>query len=192
MSIEAAKNWRDYLWEATRKTRTLLFSTDVSGRSVRDTMDRLLALEADDAERPITLLLNTPGGSVSDGYALVDMLRFIQSPVRVVGMGVVASMGISILLSVEKPYRVCLPNTRFMLHQPRFLGTVTGQVSDLEITASEMVKMKNKSNEEVAAGTGQPLAKVEKDTRRDLWLTADEALEYGLISRIIQSATELD
>ncbi len=186
------KSWRDYIWEATKKTRTLLFSTDVNSRSVRDTIDRLLALEADDPEKPITIILNSPGGSVSDGYALVDIIRFIQPPVRMIGTGVVASMGISLLISVPKERRLSLPNTRFMLHQPRFMGTVRGVVSDLEITATEMVKMKDKSNQEVADATGQPLDKVDKDTRRDLWLTAAEALEYGLISRIVESVSEVE
>ena len=125
-----------------------------------------------------------------DGYALVDMIRFIQPPVTVIGSGMVASMGISILLSVPPERRFSLPNARYMLHQPRFMGTVRGQVSDLEITATEMVKMKDKSNAEVAKGTGQPLEKVEEDTRRDLWLTASEALEYGLVCKLIDSAPD--
>ncbi|MFT7625710.1 MAG: ATP-dependent Clp protease protease subunit [Myxococcota bacterium] len=185
------KSWQDYVWEATKKTRTLLFSTDVSSRSVRETIDRLLALEADNAEKPITIILNTPGGSVSDGYALVDVIRFIQPEVRMIGTGVVASMGISLLISVAKENRLTLPNTRFMLHQPRFMGTVRGQVSDLEITATEMVKMKDKANQEVANATGQSVSKIEADTRRDLWLTAQEALEYGLVARIINNVSDL-
>ena len=191
MSNEGNKRWSDYVREATRKTRTLLFSTDVNAKSVRDTIDRLLALEADDPDKPITMILNSPGGSVSDGYALVDIIRFIRPPVRMIGSGMVASMGISLLLSVEKGNRFTLPNTRFMLHQPRFMGTVQGAVSDLEITAAEMVKMKDKSNQEVADATGQTLEKVEKDTRRDLWLTAEEALDYGLVDRIIQNVNEI-
>lgn len=191
MSGEHTRSWADYVWEATRKTRTLLFSTDVTGRSVRDTIDRLLALEADDPEAGITIIVNSPGGSVNDGYALVDMIRFIQCPVTIIGSGVVASMGISILLSVPADCRLSLPNTRYMLHQPRFMGTVRGVVSDLEITALEMVKMKDKSNEEVANATGQSIEKVDKDTRRDLWLTAPEALEYGLVCRIIDSVHDI-
>lgn len=181
-----------HVWEAMRKTRTILFSSDVSSKSVQATIERLLALEADDPARPITIVLNTPGGSVNDGYALVDVIRFVQPPVRIIGTGLVASMGISLIISVDKPFRMCLPNTRFMLHQPRFMGTVYGSASDLEITATEMVKMKDKSNQEVADATGQPLEKVERDTRRDLWLTASEALEYGLVSRIVRSVAELD
>ena len=186
-----SKSWKDYVWEATRKTRTVLFSSDVSNRSVRDTVDTLLALEADDADKPLTILINSPGGSVNDGYALVDIIRFVTPPVRVVGAGLVASMGISLLLSVEKEHRFCLPNTRFMLHQPRFMGIVRGSVTELEITATEMLKMKDKSNQEVADATGQKLAKVAKDTARDLWLNAEEALEYGLVSRVISDISEL-
>lgn len=191
MSTEPARHWRDYVWETIRKTRTVLFSSDVSHVSVRDTIDTLLALEVDDPDRPITLIINSPGGSVSDGYALVDIIRFIKPDVTCVGAGMVASMGISLLLSVPKERRVSLPHTRYMLHQPRFMRTVTGSASDLEITANEMVKMKDKSNEEVAAATGRPVEQVDKDTRRDLWLNASEALEYGLVDRIVESADEL-
>jgi ATP-dependent Clp protease protease subunit len=179
------KSWKDYVWEANRKTRTVLFSSDVSNRSVRDTVDTLLALESEDAEKPITILLNSPGGSVSDGYALVDIIRFVTPPVRVVGAGLVASMGISLLLSVDKGRRFCLPNTRFMLHQPRFTGVVRGSVTDLEITANEMLRMKDKGNKEVSDATGVDIEQVAKDTARDLWLSADEAVDYGLVCKII-------
>jgi len=194
MSTSSTDNssWKDKLWDATLKTRTLLFSSGVSSKSVRDTMDQLLALEADNPKKPITIILNSPGGSVSDGYALVDMIRFIKPQVRMVGSGLVASMGISLLISVEKEHRFSMPNTRFMLHQPRFSGMVTGPASDLEITATEIMKMKDKSNREVADATGQPLKRVEKDTARDLWLDADEAKEYGLIDRVITSVNEIE
>lgn len=192
MSTEGSKRWSDYVWEATRKSRTLLFSSAVTSTSVRDMTDRLLALEADSAEQPITIVLNSPGGSVLDGYSLVDMIRFVRPPVRIIGAGLIASMGISILLSVEKQYRFSLPNARFMLHQPRFGGRVLGSISDLEIEAREMVKMKDKSNAEIATATGQPIERIERDTRRDLWLSADEALEYGLVCKIIQSLEDLD
>ncbi|HIA04586.1 MAG TPA: ATP-dependent Clp protease proteolytic subunit [Myxococcales bacterium] len=186
-----SKSWKDFVWESTRKTRTVLFSSDVSNRSVSEIVDTLLALEDDDPEKPITILINSPGGSVNDGYALVDIIRFISPQVRVVGAGLVASMGISLLLSVDKEFRFCLPNTRFMLHQPRFMGTVRGTVAELEITASEMLKMKDKSNQEVADATGQTLDKVAKDTARDFWLGSDEALKYGLVTQVISDVSEL-
>jgi ATP-dependent Clp protease protease subunit len=192
MTDTVAKRAQDYIWEATRKSRILLFSGSVNERSVRDACDRILALEFDDAKKPITLVLNSPGGSVNDGYALVDVLRFVQAPVRVVCTGLVASMGISILIAVDKESRLSLPNARFMLHQPRFGRAVIGSASDLEITAREIIKMKDKSNREVADATGKALEDVERDTKRDLWLSASEAIEYGLISRIIQSINELD
>ena len=191
MTTQSSKRWADYVWESTRKTRTLLFSSAVTSQSVRDTMDQLLALEADDPEKPITILLNTPGGEVLSGYGLVDMIRFVRPQIRIVGAGMIASMGISLLLSVDKEHRYSLPNARFMLHQPRYGGLVQGSISDLEIEAKEMVKMKDKSNREIAAGTGQTVEKIDKDTRRDLWLDADEALEYGLISKIITSVSEI-
>ena len=192
MSTQGSKRWSDYVWDATKKSRTLLFSSAVTSQSVRDMTDRLLALEADDPERPITIILNSPGGSVLDGYGLVDMIRFIRPQVRIVGAGLIASMGISILISVDKPFRFSLPSARYMLHQPRFGGKVAGSISDLEIEAREMVKSKDKANEEIARATGQPVEKVERDTRRDLWLSAEEALDYGLVTRIITSPSELD
>ncbi len=192
MTDTAPKRAQDYIWEATRKSRILLFSGSVNERSVRDACDRILALECDDAKKHITLVLNSPGGSVNDGYAFVDVLRFVQAPVRVVCTGLVASMGISILIAVDKENRLSLPNARFMLHQPRFGRAVIGSASDLEITAREIIKMKDKSNREVADATGKALEDVERDTRRDLWLSASEAMEYGLISRIIQSINELE
>ena len=192
MSTATRKSWADHVWETARKTRTLLFSTDVRSGSVAKTIDQLLALEADDADKPITLIINPPGGSVSDGYALVDIIRFIRPPVRIVGTGMVASMGISLLISTDADRRFSLPNTRFMLHQPRYGGVVRGLVSDLEISAKEMIKLKDKANEEVANATGQPVDKVDKDTRRDLWLSAQEALDYGLVCRILQSVSELE
>ncbi len=181
----------DSLFDAMRRTRTILFSSDVNSKSVRECIEKLLVLEADDADKPITILLNSPGGSVSDGYALVDVIRFIRPPVRVVGAGMVASMGISLILSVPAERRFSLPSTRFMLHQPRFMGLVTGQISDLEITAIEMVKMKDKSNREVAERTGQSIEKIEQDTKRDLWLSATEAKEYGIVSAVIESVRDI-
>ena len=191
MSEKKNEMWKNKLWETTKKTRTVLFSEAVTSRSVQDAIQQLLALEADDPKKQITLLLNSPGGSVDSGYALVDVIRFMKPPLRVVSMGLVASMGISILLSVEKKQRFSLPNTRFMLHQPRYFDTVRGTASDLEITAIEMVKMKDKSNQEIAKATGQPVEKVQKDTARDLWLDAEEALEYGLIHQIVTGVAEL-
>ena len=191
MTDVASKRWAVYVWESTRKTRTLLFSSAVTSKSVRDTMDQLLALEADNPKKPVTIILNTPGGEVLSGYGLVDMIRFVRPQVRVVGAGMIASMGISILLSVEKKFRYSLPNARFMLHQPRYGGLVQGSISDLEIEAKEMVKMKDKSNREIAAGTGQSVEKIDRDTRRDLWLDAEEAVGYGLVSKIITSVSEI-
>lgn len=191
MADETDKAQSNPLWDALKKTRTIVFSSDVSSKSVRAATARLLALEAEDPAKPITLWLNTPGGAVLPGYGFCDMLRFVSAPVRVVGAGMVASMGISILLSVPKERRFSFPNTRYMLHQPRFSGPVVGSISDLEIEAAEMVKMKDKTNQEIAAATGQSVEKIDHDTRRDLWLSADEALAYGLVSKIIRAPGDL-
>jgi ATP-dependent Clp protease protease subunit len=191
MSEKKNEMWKNKLWETTKKTRTVLFSEDVTSQSVQSAMQQLLALEADDPKKLITLLLNSPGGSVDSGYAWVDVIRFMKPPLRVISMGLVASMGISILLAADKKQRFSLPNTRFMLHQPRYFDTVRGTASDLEITAIEMVKMKDKSNREISKATGQPLEKIEKDTARDLWLDAEEALKYGLVHQVITRVDEL-
>ena len=145
-----------------------------------------LALESND---PIYLFICSNGGHVESGDAIYDAIRFIEAPVYTIGTGWVASAGASIYLAADKANRYSLPNTRYMLHQP--LGGVRGSVSDIEITASEIIKVRERINALISEATGQPLDKVTKDTDRDYWMTAQEAKEYGLVNEVIQSVSEL-
>lgn len=177
--------------ERLLKTRTVLLSSEVSSATARRVVERLLVLEAEDPEAPITLMLNSPGGEVHSGFGIYDVIRFIRPPVKVVCAGLTASIATIILLAVKKDDRVALPNARLLIHQPLFSGEVYGPASDLEITANEILKSKARINQILADGTGQPLERVQRDTERDFWLSAEEAVEYGLVSRVVTSRNEL-
>jgi ATP-dependent Clp protease protease subunit len=152
---------------------------------------QLLALEQADPEAPITMILNSPGGSVTDGFAIYDMMRFIQPEVRVVCTGLAASIATIILLGAPKEQRLAMPNTKLLIHQVYIPGVIRGQATDLEITAKDLLQTKRRINELLAAETGQTLERVEKDSNRDYWMTAEEAVEYGLLSRIVTSRADL-
>lgn len=153
---------------------------------------QLLALEADDPEKPITMILNSPGGSVSDGFAIYDAMRFIQPEVRVVCTGLAASIATVILLGAPKEQRLAMPSCKLLIHQVYLPGVVRGQATDLEITARELMQTRQRINELYVEETGQPLDRIEKDTNRDYWMTAEEAVEYGLIARVVHSRADLD
>ncbi|NOZ00767.1 MAG: ATP-dependent Clp protease proteolytic subunit [Deltaproteobacteria bacterium] len=177
--------------ERMLKSRTILLSSDVKPDTARRIVEQLLVMEAEDPKAPITLIINSPGGDVHSGFAIYDVIRFIQPRVRIVCAGLTASIATVILLSVKKEDRLALPNARLLLHQPLFHSEVFGPASDLEITAVEIIKTKERLNEMIAKETGQPLEKVAKDTERDFWLSAAEAKKYGLISRIVKSRKDL-
>jgi len=152
---------------------------------------QLLALEHADPEAPITMILNSPGGSVTDGFAIYDMMRFIQPEIRVVCTGLAASIATIILLGAPKEQRLAMPNTKLLIHQVYIPGVIRGQATDLEITAKDLLQTKKRINELLAAETGQTLERVEKDSNRDYWMTAEEAVEYGLISRLVTTRADL-
>jgi ATP-dependent Clp protease protease subunit len=174
------------------KSRTVLLSSDVSPVSARRVIEQLLVLEAEDPAAPITLLVNSPGGEVHSGFAVYDVIRFIRCPVRVVCAGLTASIATVILLAVPRERRFALPQARLLIHQPLFHGEVFGPASDLEITATEILKTKSRINSLIAEETGRPLAQVERDTERDHWLSAQESVEYGLVSRVLVTRSELE
>ncbi|GMV38899.1 MAG: ATP-dependent Clp protease proteolytic subunit 2 [Myxococcales bacterium] len=180
------------LEEKLFKTRQLMLSGGVNEKLARGIITSLLALEADDPKKPITILMNSPGGSVNDGMAIYDTIRFIEAPVRIVCLGLAASIATIILIAADKSRRLCLPNTRLLIHQPLIPMQVFGPASDLEITATEILKTREKINHMLADACGQPLARVEKDTQRDYWMSAEQALEYGLISGIVSTRAELE
>jgi ATP-dependent Clp protease protease subunit len=174
------------------KSRALLIHGAIHDKLTKQTINHALLLEQEDPEKDITVFLNSPGGSVTDGFAIFDTLRFIQPKVKIVCAGLCASIATIILLAAEKEHRLTLPHTRFLIHQPLIMGQVVGPASDLEITANEIIKTRSMINKMLARETGQPLSRVERDVQRDFWMRAEEAEDYGLIHRIISSRSDLD
>lgn len=146
---------------------------------------QLLFLEHEDPKKEIKLYLNTPGGSVSAGMAIYDTMQYVKPDVATICVGIAASMGAVLLAAGKKGKRFALPNSQILLHQ--VMGGAEGQAADVEIAAKQILKIKSKLNQVLAKHTGQPLARIEKDTDRDFWLTADEAKEYGIIDQTIKS-----
>jgi ATP-dependent Clp protease, protease subunit len=179
----------DPLRERLFKSRTLIVSGEINQKVAATVMAQLLALSAD-SEEPITLYINSQGGHVESGDTIHDMIRYVRPRVRIVGTGWVASAGALIFISVPREDRLCLPNTRFLLHQPA--GGAGGTAADIDIEAREILKMRERLNRLFSRETGQPLERIEDDTRRNFWLDANAAIEYGLVGRIIQSERELD
>jgi ATP-dependent Clp protease protease subunit len=152
------------------------------------TVERLIAL-SHVSDEPIKLLISSPGGHVESGDAIHDMIKFIKAPVITIGTGWVASAGTHIYLAAEKANRVCLPNTRFMIHQPS--GGAGGPATDIAIQAREILRTRERIAQVVADATGHPLDKVMLDMERDHWMSANDAIAYGIVSRIIQNESEL-
>jgi len=170
------------------KARTVLIFGEVDMKMAERVSAQLLAYAAE-GEGDIRVIVNSPGGHVESGDTIHDMIRFVGPRVKMIGTGWVASAGAHIFLGAKKENRFCLPFTRFLLHQP--LGGVRGQATDIEIEAEEILKMRERLIREIAAETGQPYEKVVKDTERNFWMGAEEAVKYGLASKVISSASEL-
>lgn len=171
------------------ETRQILLSGEVNKALAEKIVRQLLVLEAA-SDKPIYIYIDSPGGDVDAGYAIFDMIRFVKAPVYCVGMGLVASAGALILLAADKSRRVGLPNSHYLIHQP--LSGIKGVATDIEIHAQELEKTKAKINDLIAQETGKPLEQVAKDTDRDYWLSATEALEYGLISKVVSKREDLE
>jgi ATP-dependent Clp protease protease subunit len=169
-------------------SRTILICSEIDAQVAQYIVAQALALSTV-SDDDITVFVHSPGGHVESSDTIHDVLSFIKPRVRMVGTGWVASGGAHIFLSAEREDRYCLPNTRFLIHQP--LGGAGGRATDLEIEAAEIIKMRARLNRIIAEKTGQPLKKVEKDTERNYWMSATEAKEYGIVGRIIASADEL-
>lgn len=172
------------------KQRKVLIFGGINDRIAKDVTGRLLALAGASAD-PIDVYINSPGGHVESGDTIHDMIRFVDgaAPVRVIGTGWVASAGAHIYLAGRKENRFCLPQTRFLLHQP--MGGVRGPAVDIDIEAKEIVKMRERLNRLIARETGQPYEKVARDTDRNHWMSAEEAIAYGMVSKVISSVTDL-
>ena len=177
-----------FLEEALFKARTILLTGGVDDKLARRVCERLLALSAESHD-PILLIISSPGGHVESGDMIHDMIRFVEAPVKVLGSGWVASAGALIYAAAKKENRYSLPNTRFLLHGPR--GGVGGQASDVEIQVREIVRMRERLNTIFAEATGQPLERIKSDTDRDYWMSAQEAVDYGLVSQIVQHKSDI-
>ena len=178
----------DFLVQKALKTRTILLSGEIN-KGLAERVVRQLILLEDDSSDPIKIFVDSPGGDADAGFAIFDMVRFVKPRVIVVGMGLVASAAAIILLAAPKEDRVGLPNSHYLIHQP--LSGMRGVATEIEIHARELEKLRDKINRLIADETGQKLEKVAKDTDRDYWMNADEALQYGLISRVIKKGSDL-
>ena len=170
------------------KSRSVLLSGEINKRLAERVIKQLILLE-EDGDDPIRVFIDSPGGDADAGYAIFDMLRFVNPPVVTIGMGLVASAAAIVLLAAPGERRIGLPNSHYLIHQP--LSGIRGVATEIEIHARELEKLRAKINQMIAEETGQSLAKVEQDTDRDYWLSAEEAQEYGLVSRIIANRSEL-
>jgi ATP-dependent Clp protease protease subunit len=174
--------------QALFKSRTVLIFGEVDMKMAERVTAQLLAYAAD-GDGDIRVILNSPGGHVESGDTIHDVIRFCGPKVKIVGTGWVASAGAHIFLGASRENRFCLPFTRFLLHQP--LGGVRGQVSDIEIEAEEILKMRERLNREIAAETGQSFEKVVADTERNFWMGAEDAVKYGLVGKVVSRADEV-
>ena len=176
------------LEKALLDSRTVLLTGGIDDKQARRVSERLLALSAISSD-PILLVLSSPGGHVESGDMIHDMIKFVRPRVRILGTGWVASAGALIYAAARREDRFCLPNTRFLLHEPR--GGVGGQASDVEIQAREIIKMRERLNKIFAAATGQPLSRIKEDTDRDYWMQAEDAVAYGLVGKIVSGWDEV-
>ena len=170
------------------KSRNVIIAGQIDDKMAQKTVTHLLAL-AEDGDDPINLFISSPGGHVESGDMVHDMIRFIRPTVRTIGSGWVASAGALIFIGAEKKNRFCLPNTRFLLHQPS--GGIGGTATDMQIQAEQLRLMRERFDKLFAEATGQKPEKIRKDTMRDFWLNTDEALAYGLLGKVITSVDEL-
>jgi ATP-dependent Clp protease protease subunit len=177
-----------FMDEKLFKSRSITIFGEINDRIARTVTERLLALASENDE-PIHLYISSPGGHVESGDVVYDMIKFIKPEVKVIGTGWVASAATTIFLAAAKENRFALPNTRFLIHQPS--GGSLGVASDIAIQAKEIIKMRARINRLIAEETGQPLERVEKDTDRDYWMSVEEAIDYGIVSKVVRSITEI-
>ncbi len=163
--------------------RIIVLSDEVNSQTASLVVAQLLFLESQDSEKDISLYINSPGGSVTDGMAIYDTMQYIKCDVSTICIGMAASMGAFLLSSGAKGKRICLPNAEVMIHQP--LGQTQGQATEIEIAAKHILKTKEKLNRIMAKNCGRPIEDLMRDTDRDNWLTAEEALAYGLVDKVI-------
>src|SRR5471030_1352408 len=181
------KEPKSKLEEKFLETRTILLFGEISQKSAREVCEKLILLSALN-DKDIKVIINSQGGHVEAGDTIHDMLTFVKPKVKILGTGWVASAGALIYAAVPTDQRYSLPNTRFMLHQPS--GGVGGQASDISIEAQEILKMRDRLNKIFSVQTGQPVERIERDTDRNFWMSADEAKAYGLVGKVITSQVD--
>ncbi|HVW29108.1 MAG TPA: ATP-dependent Clp protease proteolytic subunit [Polyangiaceae bacterium] len=188
VKLDPTRGPRPFVAERLFAARTVLVFGEVTAALAESVSSQLLALAAVD-EQPIRLVINSPGGHVESGDTIHDVIRFITPEVRVLGTGWVASAGALIFAAAERKNRFALPNTRFLLHQP--LGGIGGPATDMEIEAAQILAMRERLNRIFAAATGQAYEKIAKDTERNHWMSAQQAVDYGLVGRIVENHEQL-
>lgn len=184
----SGRNAPDVIEKALFQARVVMLTGEINDIQARRVTERLFALASDNSN-PITFVISSPGGHVESGDMIHDAVRFIDAPVQMLGTGWVASAGALIYCAAPRERRFCLPNTRFLLHEPR--GGVGGMASDVEIQAREILRMRERLNKIFAEATGQPADKIKRDVDRDYWMLAEEAKAYGLVGRIVNKQSEL-
>ena len=178
------------LAEKLLKARTIIISKQVDDKLAAAVIAQLRILEDDDGKKPITFIVNSPGGSADSGFAIRDYARFITPPVRSIVCGICASAAVMIHLAARKDNRYCTPSSRFLLHQPS-MGA-RGQASDLEILSAEIDRIKAMYNDIVAEETGRSAKQIEKDVHRDFWIPAGNAVDYGLVTAVVKNRKEIE
>ncbi|MBU6391408.1 MAG: ATP-dependent Clp protease proteolytic subunit [Planctomycetota bacterium] len=170
------------------KTRTIMVTDEVNKKMAQQIMTQLVLLEAENND-DIKMFVNSPGGDADAGFAIYDMMRFVKPKIKAICAGVVASAAVIILLGAKKENRFSLPSARILIHQPS--TGIHGTASDIQIEANEILKCREKINRLISGETGQAVEKVESDTKRNFWMSAEEAIKYGLVNKIIRTSDEL-
>ncbi len=179
----------DPIGEKLMKSRIIMITDVITKKLAQTTIGQLLILELEDPEKEIKVFINSPGGDADAGFAIYDMMKFIKPKIKNICAGVAASAAVIILLGADKESRVSLPNSRILIHQPS--TGVHGTASDIQIEASEILKCREKINRMISEETNREFEKVENDTKRNYWMSAEEAVKYGLISKIINTQSDL-
>ncbi len=191
-TAQSYKFMNDKIEEAFLEKRRIFLSREVDSDSAKDLVRKLWYLEWKNPGKPILFFINSPGGSVDSGFAIWDTIQMIESPVTTIVSGLAASMGSLLSLSAAKGKRFATPNSRIMIHQPLIGGVIRGQATDLEIQAKEMLKTRQQIVSIYAESTGKSFEEIDLAIDRDNWMSADEALQFGLLDRVILSSKELE
>ena len=184
---QTSRGERSYdIFSRLLKDRIIVLSEEVNNATASLVIAQMLFLESEDPDKEIFFYINSPGGSISDGLAIFDTMNYIKCPVSTMCIGMAASMGAFLLAAGEKGKRYATPNAEIMIHQPLISGGLAGQTTEIKIHADHMVKTRERLNKILSERTGKPLEQIEKDTERDNFMTAEEALKYGLIDEILE------